>query len=117
MTSRVLAGAAGVWLFVYLMAYVWLVRDQQGNVAQWYVATGLLAAFAALAAAAGIAPLVTTTTALVVTAAATVAALLSTGLLLVPVLVALTVALLHGLSSRRPDRPEGRRPASRGTPR
>ena len=103
MTSRVLAGVAAAWLLLYLVVYVWVIRGEQGDTARWYVGLVLLAASAALVATAGVVPLATTTTALILTALATLVALLSIGLLLVPALVVLTVALLHRPRSRRLD--------------
>jgi hypothetical protein len=93
MTKRVLTGAAAGWLSLYLLAYAWVIRSQGGDVAPWYVVLGLLALLACIAAALGAAPSATTATALLLTAAATLAGLLSVGLLLVPAVIALTVAL------------------------
>lgn len=95
MTSRVLVGAAAGWLSLYYLAYVLLVHAQEGAVARWYVALGLLALLTCVAGVAGVAPSVTTLSALVLTAAATLAGVLSIGLLLAPAVFALSVAVLR----------------------
>ena len=93
MVKRVLAGSAAGWLSLYLLVYVWVIRSQDGDVALWYIVLGLLALLACVAAAVGAAPSTTIATATALTAAAMLAGLLSVGLLLVPAVVALTVAL------------------------
>ena len=111
-SKRVLTVAAAGWLSLYLLAYVLVVRSQGGDVARWYIVLGLLALLACAAAAVGVAPSTTTAIALALTAAASLAGLLSVGLLLVPAVLALTVALF-----RRPApsvRRSGLVPRSRG---
>lgn len=101
--SVVLIGAAAGWLGAYVLAYVWVVRSQGGDVARWYVGLGVLAALACVAAAAGAAPSATTVTALVLTVLAMVAGLLSIGLVLAPAVMMLTVALVTPRARPRKD--------------
>jgi hypothetical protein len=102
MTKRVLVGAAACWLSLYLLTYVYVLGTQDGDVARWYVGLGLLALVACVAAVAGVRPSATTSIALVLTAIATLAGLLSIGLLLLPAVLALTVALFRHPAVNRP---------------
>jgi hypothetical protein len=105
MTARVLVVSAAGWLSLYLLVYVGAVRAQGGEVAGWYVGLDVLAVVACAAAAAGRAPRGVTVAALVLTATAAATGLLSTGLLLVPAVLALALAL---------TRPSGAAPGSGG---
>ena len=95
MAVRVLAGAAAGWLCLYLLLYLRVVAGQGGEVAPWYVVVVVLAVLVCFAAALCVAGVGTTATALVLTAAAAFAGLFTIGLLLVPAVVALAIALSY----------------------
>lgn len=92
--SRVLTAAATVWCALYLVAYFGIIGGQDGTVAWWYVALIVLATLSTASATAGIAVRLALLVGLITSVIAASVALLSLGALLLPVVVAIAVALV-----------------------
>ncbi len=102
MLPRILAGIASAAALLYLGLYAWVIAQQQGSIAWWYVALILLAALSLAAAAVRNASRSALIVGLAASVIGLVVALLSIGILLGPTVIASAVAL----ASARPSHPD-----------